>query len=104
MSGRVRLAGSLVLLVVALLAASCAKISAPTAAPGGIPGETLVSRSTVPAGWGSLVSVSSVPEYPELAQLWFQATDGTVRYAVVSLRTHEILNAHVIRREQEVAP
>jgi hypothetical protein len=88
---------------VALLTASCARISEPTVTPGGIPDEALASRGTLPAAWGELVSVSSVPAYPELAQLWFQAGDGTVRYAVVSLRTHEVLNAHVIRRQQEVS-
>jgi hypothetical protein len=103
MSGRIRLAGALVFVALALLVTSCAKISEPTAVPGGIPEETLASRGTLPAAWGDLVSVSSVSEYPELVQLWFRGTDGTVRYAVVSLRTHEILNAHVIRRAQEVA-
>ena len=58
----------------------------------------------MPAEWGDLVSVSGLAEYPELAQLWFRATDGSVRYAVVSLRSHEILNAHVIRRERGVTP
>lgn len=104
MSGHVRLAGVFVLVATALLAVSCARISTPTAAPGGIPAEDLASRSTVPAEWGDLVSVSSVAEYPELAQLWFQAADGTVRYAVVSLRTQEILNVHAIRRAGEVTP
>lgn len=104
MSGHVRLAGALALVLAALFAGSCAKISTPTAAPGGIPAESVASRSTVPAEWGDLVSVSSVAEYPELAQLWFQAADGTVRYAVISLRTQEILNAHAIRRGGEVAP
>ncbi len=104
MSGRVRAAGILVLAVLAVLGASCAKLSEPVGVPGGIPAETLESRGTVPAVWGDLVSVSSVVEYPELAQLWFRAADGTVRYAVVNLRTHEILNVHVIRRATEVAP
>jgi hypothetical protein len=104
MSGRIRAAGILVLAVLALLAASCARISEPVAVPGGIPAETLASRGTVPAAWGDLVAVSSVAEYPELAQLWFRAADGTVRYAVVNLRNHEIHNAHVIRRGTEVAP
>lgn len=104
MSGRVRLAGALVLTALVLLAVSCAKISTPTAAPGGIPAESVASRGTAPADWGDLVSVSSVAEYPELVQLWFQAADGTVRYAVVSLRTQEILNVHAIRRGGEVTP
>ncbi len=99
MSGRVRVAGTLVLVIVALSVVSCAKISTPTQAPGGIPSEVLASRASVPAEWGNLVSVSSVAEYPDLAQLWFQGTDGTVRYAVVSLRSHEILNAHAINRK-----
>ena len=103
MSGRVRLAGALVLVTLVLLVASCARISEQTAVPGGIPDEALASRGTLPAAWGDLVSVSSVPQYPELAQLWFRGADGTIRYAVVSLRTHEILNAHVIRRDAEVS-
>ena len=104
MSGPVRAAGILVLAVLAVLGASCARLSEPVGGLGGIPAENLEARDTVPAAWGDLVSVSSVAEYPELAQLWFRAADGTVRYAVVSLRTHEILNAHVIRRATEVAP
>ena len=60
MSGRFRAAGILVLAVLALLAASCARISEPVAVPGGIPAETLASRCTVPAAWGDLVAVSSV--------------------------------------------
>jgi hypothetical protein len=104
MSGHIRLAGVLVLGATVLAAASCARISTPTVAAGGIPTERLTSRDIVPAEWGELVSVSSVAEYPDLAQLWFRATDGSVRYVVVSLRRQEILNAHVIRRAAEVAP
>lgn len=98
MSRHSRVAGLLLLAVLALLAASCTKLSTPTALGGGIPVEVLGAKSTVPAEWGSLISVSGVAEYPDLVQLWFQDRDGTVRYAVVSLRRHQLLNAHVIRR------
>ena len=99
MSRRHRVAGILVLVIGALLTASCAKMSAPTATPGGIPTEVLTARDTVPLEWGSLVSVSSVAEYPDLVQLWFEDREGTIRYVVMSLRTHELRNAHVIRRK-----
>jgi hypothetical protein len=89
----------LVLLVGVLLTASCAKLSAPTTTPGGIPAEVLEAKDLVPQAWGNLVTVSSVAEYPDLVQLWFQDQDGTVRYVVMSLRTHELRNAHVLRRK-----
>ena len=104
MSDRVRVAGFVVLVMTALLVASCARTSNPTVVAGGIPGEDLASRSTLPAEWGELVSVSSAAAYPELVQLWFRGGDGTVRYTVVSLRSHQVLNAHVIRRTQGAQP
>ena len=100
MSRRQRVAGILVLVIGAQLTATCAKLAAPTATPGGIPAEVLAVHDTVPLEWGSLVSVSSAAEYPNLVQLWFQDREGTIRYVVMSLRTHELRNAHVIRRKQ----
>jgi hypothetical protein len=95
----IRVAGILALVIVALLLGSCTKLTSTKVTPGGIPVETLATHDVVPAEWGNLVSVSSVTEFPDLAQLWFQDGDGNVRYVVVSLRSHELLNAHVIRRK-----
>ena len=63
-----------------------------------------ITPSDAPRRLGWLRRVSSAAAYPELVQLWFRGGDGTVRYAVVSLRSHQVLNAHVIRRTQGAQP
>jgi hypothetical protein len=52
----------------------------------------------VPAAWGDLVAVSSIGDYPDLVQLYFQDEQKTVRQVVMRVKTGELLNTFVIRR------
>lgn len=85
---------ALVLLFV-MLAPACRKMPERTAA---LPAETLSSPAMVPAAWGNLVAVSSVADYSDLVQLYFQDEQKTIRRVVMRVQTGELLNATVIRR------
>ncbi len=88
----------LVLALVALLPA-CKKLPAMEAnAPGAAQTEARPSPDQVPAAWGALVGVSSVSEYPDLVQLWFQDDQKNVRMVVYRLSTHQLVHAKLIRR------
>lgn len=60
--------------------------------------ETLPSGDAVPAAWGRLAGVSSVAQYPDLVQLWFEDDAGTVRVVVYRASTGELINARRIAR------
>jgi hypothetical protein len=98
--------GTLVALLVlvllgAVLMPGCQKISVAPRQGAGVPVEILPAGGTVPASWGDLVSTSSAPEYPEVVQLWFRDSAGTVRMVVYHLASNELLHARVIRRSGE---
>ena len=52
----------------------------------------------IPAAWGRLAGVSSVAQYPDLIQLWFEDDSGVVRVAVFRATTGELINARRIAR------
>jgi len=49
------------------------------------------SAAALPSSWGRLAGVSSVSDYPDLVQLWFEDESGVIRVAVVRVRTGELL-------------
>jgi len=63
-----------------------------------LPVETLTSPTMVPAAWGDLVAVSSIGDYPDLVQLYFQDEQKVVRQVVMRVKTGELLTTFVIRR------
>lgn len=74
-----------------LLASSCAKLGEqPCPKPESIQVVTLPSVDSVPREWGNLISVSSVPDYPDLLQLWFQGEDGTIHMAPYNVKTSQL--------------
>lgn len=48
--------------------------------------EELPGDGSIPAHYGDLVSVSSLNEYPNTVQLWFQDEEGTLRMVQYSSR------------------
>jgi CelD/BcsL family acetyltransferase involved in cellulose biosynthesis len=60
--------------------------------------EALPSGDAIPAAWGRLAGVSSVAQYPDLIQLWFEDDAGVVRVAVYRATTGELINARRIAR------
>jgi predicted component of type VI protein secretion system len=94
-----RLAIGLVLvLALAVAVVACQKL--PSQSPGGtqLPVETLTRPDAIPATWGNLVSATSVGQYPDLVQLWFQDEQKVIRVVVIQVTTMDILNARLIGR------
>ncbi len=90
-----------VLLIVTLtlvLASACTKLNAPANRAAQASPEMFAQPNAIPAAWGNLVAVSSVSQYPELVQMWFQDPQGEVRVIAFRVSTGEILNGKLIRR------
>jgi hypothetical protein len=94
-----RIAGYLILLAVVLVLPSCRQIQGSGSAGGGPQAETLAAPDAIQADWGNLVAVSSVAQYPDLAQLWFQDRDANIRVVVYNTTTNQLLHAKLIRRK-----
>lgn len=90
--------GLVVVLALSVTGPACQRLPERTPAATQVPSETLARADAIPATWGTLVSVSAIGQYPDLAQLWFQDAGGTIRVVVMRLATMEILHARVIRR------
>jgi hypothetical protein len=95
-----RIVGVLPVVTIATLVfgLSCTKLEVPANVSARVAEEVLMRPDAIPAAWGNLVAVSSVPAYPDLVQLWFQDQQGAVRMVAFRVSTQEILNAHVVRR------
>ena len=63
---------------------SCSRVDVPREpVKGQLQKLTLQNLDSIPAEFGSLISVTANQEYPRWAQLWFQASDGTIRIVSV---------------------
>jgi hypothetical protein len=61
--------------------------------------EQMPEDGSIPLRYGKLISVSSVGEYPEFLQLWFQDEMGVIRMVRYSINENRILKvSHVIER------
>ena len=82
------------LTVLALLTASwsCTRLPQVEAArhTGPMPTEALPDSISVPAAWGSLVSVTMNPDYGDAIYLWYQDAQGNVRIVVFDNRKREL--------------
>lgn len=74
-----------VAVVMCLVTASCQRVT-PQAA-----GSNLVDLKSIPAAYGNLVSVTSIPAYPEWVQMWFQDSAGTIRIIKVSFKDNRMM-------------
>jgi hypothetical protein len=83
----------LVLLISSILALntlSCKKVE--TLPEGNISIVKLDNVSSIPADYGSLVSVTINPTFPRISQLWFQDNEGTIRMVSVGTIDKAILD------------
>jgi len=77
----------IILLIMFFLPLSCTRLDQAT--PTGTTSlamEELPADGSIPAHYGDLVSVISLDEYPNMAHLWFQDGEGTIRMVQYSLR------------------
>jgi len=61
---------------------SCTRIQEP--AKGALKTVTLQNLNAIPIEYGSLISITSIPEGPGLAQLWFEDDDRNIRIVRVN--------------------
>jgi hypothetical protein len=73
-------------IVICLATLSCQRISSE---PSGV---NLVDLKSIPASYGDLISVTSIPAYPEWVQMWFQDNTGTIRIIRVSFSDNRMVN------------
>ncbi|OGC91384.1 MAG: hypothetical protein A2W25_04435 [candidate division Zixibacteria bacterium RBG_16_53_22] len=80
-------------LVLCLVILACERMAPP------ISSEEFIDLASIPASYGSLVSVSTIPAYPEWVQLWFQDSVGTIRVVRVDFTDFRMMqNVRTITR------
>ena len=78
----------------------CRKLAPPAA----VPSQSWATENAVPpayalpTSWGRLAGVSSVADYPDLVQMWFEDGGGVIRVAVLRVRTGEVLTVKRLGR------
>jgi hypothetical protein len=75
-------AGAFCILAVCLLIVSCTKLDTPS---GPLRWKQVEFVDSIPAEYGSLVSVTSNPQNPAWVYLWFQKPDGTITVSFVNV-------------------
>jgi hypothetical protein len=95
-----RLAGCLVMCAILVLSVSCRRLGEPGRGEQHLALEKLTQPDSIPAKWGKLVSVSSVPAFENWVQLWFQDDEGNIRVVPYNVRGNYLSSqAMVIRRD-----
>ena len=90
--------GAVVLVGIVVALSGCRKLGPPETRSQVAVVEELPSGDVVPADWGRLVGVSSIPDYTDLVQLWFEDGGGVIRIVVFRVATGELLSARRISR------
>ncbi len=80
----------LCVLAVAIAAASCEKLPAPTLQRGPLQVEAAQYAYAIPLDYGTLVSVTPTADSPYIAGLWFEKPDKTVVYVRVNVSLGKI--------------
>jgi hypothetical protein len=91
-----RAIGFALVVALAVTAIGCQKL--PGRPDSLLPVETLTRPDAIPAAWGNLVAVSTVGQYPDLVQLWFQDEQKIIRVVVMRPSSWQIVHARVIYR------
>ncbi len=72
-------------IILCLFIMSCQRVTSKPA------GSELVNLSNLPASYGNLIAVTSVPAYRDWVQMWFQDNTGTIRIIRVSFDDNQML-------------
>ena len=95
-----RLGVCLGMVALLLFSVSCKRLGEPGPAEQKLISERLPQPDSIPAKWGKLVSVSSVPSVPDWVQLWFQDDTGNVRFIGFNIRNYYLSGKiYLIRRD-----
>ncbi len=84
-----------------LLTFSCARLpEEPTPEKGDVAKEAIPQVDSIPTQWGKLISVSSVAQYSNWVQLWFQDDKGHVRMVPYSIQLNKFHNNFTLFRRK----
>ncbi len=83
----------LVLGLIAIVASGCQRLDAPIAPPGS---PKTVTLDAIPADLGELVAVTTAPQWPSNAQLWFVKPDKSIAMIGVNMRTLRMSGTSVV--------
>ncbi|MEI9479313.1 MAG: hypothetical protein WCO26_22460 [Deltaproteobacteria bacterium] len=75
---------------------SCTRLEAPPQGVRLVGTEKLPALDSIPLEWGKLVSVSTIPKYEGVFQLWFQDGNGKVRMVAFSLKELRLIPDAVV--------
>ena len=87
-----------IIVILAVLQLSCAKVQQPFAKAGGLPTENLTQTNSLPSDWGKLISVAVSPDFPRTVQLWFQDEKGDVRLVFYDMNQNKLGPSAVVFR------
>ncbi|HJQ99550.1 MAG TPA: hypothetical protein VJ826_14640 [Candidatus Polarisedimenticolaceae bacterium] len=80
------------LAALALSASGCQKLDAPP--PAQLP--RTVTLDAIPADTGELFAVTTAPQWPSTAQLWFVKPDKSIAMIGVDMKTMRVINTSVL--------
>ncbi len=84
-------------LALILGATSCQQLPAPrSTAPGALQTEDIAYDDAIPLDYGTLVGVTSIPEGPYTAGLWFEKADKTIVFVKVNFSLGKVDNRALI--------
>jgi len=95
-----RMAAIATVLVLLVLGMACSKLDEPVPGEKSLALQKLNQLDSIPAKWGKLISVSSVPGIEKWAQLWLQDDEGVIRIIPYNVEDNYLSStARVIRRD-----
>jgi hypothetical protein len=83
----------LVLGLLVFAASACQRLDAPGAPPGT---PKTVTIDAIPSDMGELVAVTTAPQWPSNAQLWFVKPDKSIAMIGVNMRTLRVSGTSVV--------
>jgi hypothetical protein len=95
-----RLTVCLVMSAILIFSVSCTRLGEPGSGEQKLVLQELTQTNSIPAKWGKLVSVSSVPDIEKWVQLWFQDDEGNIRVVPYNVSDNYLsIQARMIRRD-----
>lgn len=89
----------LVVFAVLIFSVSCTRLGEPGPGEQNLALQELTQPDSIPANWGKLVSVSSIPAAGKWVQLWFQNDEGIIRVVTYNVGDNYLSSqARIIHR------
>ena len=95
-----RLAAVIMVSALLVFGIACSRLDEPVPGEQSLALQKLILPDSIPAKWGKLISVCSVPGIDKWAQLWLQDEEGVIRIIPYNVEDNYLSSqARVIRRD-----